>query len=80
MIMLQRPSGQARGRQRRGQTVTRAILGIALLVLSFLLGIAFSRALDDRPEPGGVVTSVRTLTPLPQEPPPRTVTVTVTQP
>jgi hypothetical protein len=78
--MLQRPSGQARGRQRRGQTVTRAILGIALLVLSFLLGIAFSRALDDRPEPGGVVTSVRTLTPLPQEPPPRTVTVTVTAP
>jgi hypothetical protein len=80
MIMLQRPSGQARGRQRRGQTVIRAILGIALLVLSFLLGIAFSRALDDRPEPGDVVTSIRTLTPLPQEPPPRTVTVTVTQP
>jgi hypothetical protein len=80
MIMLQRSSGQARSRQRRGQTVIRAILGIALLVLSFLLGIAFSRALDDRPEPGGVVTSIRTLTPLPQEPPPRTVTVTVTQP
>jgi hypothetical protein len=80
MIMLQRPSGQARGGQRRGQTVARAILGIALLALSFLLGIAFSRALDDRPEPGGVVTSIRTLTPLPQESPPRTVTVTVTAP
>lgn len=78
--MLQRPSRQARGRPRRGLTVIRAILGIVLLVLAFLLGIAFSRALDDRPEPGGVVTSVRTLTPLPQETPPRTVTVTVTQP
>ena len=80
MMMLQRPSGRARGGQRRGQNVIRAILGIALLVFSFLLGIAFSRALDDRPEPGGVVTSVRTLTPLPQEPPRRTVTVTVTAP
>jgi hypothetical protein len=51
-----------------------------VLVLVFLLGIAFSRTLDERPEPGGNVTSVRTLTPRPQEPPPRTVTVTVTEP
>jgi hypothetical protein len=47
-------------------------------VLAFLLGIAFAETLDERPEPGGVVTNVRTLTPLPQEPPTRTVTVTVT--
>jgi hypothetical protein len=46
--------------------------------LAFLLGIAFSRTLDERPKPGGVVTNVRTLTPLPQQPPARTVTVTVT--
>lgn len=79
MIMLERPSEQARGRSSRGGKVVRSILVVASLVLAFLLGIAFSRALDEGPEPGGVVTSVRTLTPLPQEPPPRTVTVTVTE-
>jgi hypothetical protein len=51
-----------------------------LLAGAFLLGIAFARTLDERPEPGGAVTNVRTLTPLPQQPPTRTVTVTVTQP
>jgi len=55
------------------------LVGIAL-VLAFLLGIAFARTLDERPEDGGTVTNVRTLTPLPQEGPARTVTVTVTQP
>jgi hypothetical protein len=58
----------------------RLILGVLLLVLAFLLGIAFSRAIDERPERGDDVTIVRTLTPRPQEPPPRTVTVTVTGP
>jgi hypothetical protein len=56
------------------------LLGIVLLVFAFLLGIAVARTLDERPEPGGVVTDVRTLTPLPQLPPARTVTVTVTSP
>ena len=56
------------------------LLGILLLVLAFLVGIAFARTLDERPEPGGMVTDVRTLTPLPQQPPARTVTVTVTSP
>jgi hypothetical protein len=51
-----------------------------LLVLAFLLGIAVAQTLDERPEPGGVVTDVRTLDPLPQQPPARTVTVTVTAP
>lgn len=50
------------------------------LVFSFLLGIAFARTLDERPEDGRAVTSVRTLTPLPQESPTPTVTVTVTGP
>jgi hypothetical protein len=53
------------------------VLGFALV---FLVGLAVGQALDDNPEPGGVTTTVRTLAPLPQEPPPRTVTVTVTQP
>lgn len=85
--MLERPSRErprrprgARRRSRRRETVARALLGILLLVFAFLLGIAFARALDERPEPGGVVTDVRTLTPLPQQPPARTVTVTVTSP
>ena len=56
-----------------------AALVLALMVV-FIVGIAFGQALDDAPEPDGVTTSVRTLTPLPQEPPARTVTVTVTQP
>ena len=56
------------------------LLAIVLLVLAFLLGISVARTLDERPKPGGVVTDVRTLTPLPQQPPARTVTVTVTTP
>ncbi len=78
--MLERPSRHARSRPSRRGTVIRLILGAAVLLLAFLLGIAFSRTLDERPQPGGNVTSVRTLTPRPQEPPPRTVTVTVTEP
>ena len=50
------------------------LLGTVLLVFAFLLGIAVARTLDERPEPGGVVTDVRTLTPLSQQPPARTVT------
>jgi len=83
--MLERPSRE-RPRRPRGvrprprETAARALLAILLLVFAFLLGIAFARTLDERPEPGGVVTDVRTLTPLPQQPPARTVTVTVTSP
>lgn len=78
--MLERPSRQKRGRPRRRDTAARMVLVVVLLVFVFLLGIAFARTLDERPEPGGVVTDVRTLTPLPQQPPARTVTVTVTSP
>ncbi|MGH3065112.1 MAG: hypothetical protein ACRDOF_02320 [Gaiellaceae bacterium] len=56
-----------------------AITALAL-ALAFLLGIAFARTLDERPEDGRTVTSVRTLAPLPQEGPTSTVTVTVTGP
>ncbi len=67
-----------RGRRRR--PIIRVLLVVVLLALAFVLGIAFSRALDDAPGSGDVVTTVRTLTPLPLEAPARTVTVTVTQP
>jgi hypothetical protein len=50
------------------------------LVLAFLLGIAFARTLDEKPKSSGAETIVRTLTPLPQDAPAHTVTVTVTGP
>lgn len=56
----------------------RVVLVIVGLALAFLLGIAFARTLDERPESGGAETIVRTLTPIPQGAPTRTVTVTVT--
>jgi hypothetical protein len=58
----------------------RAALVVIGAVLLFLLGIAFARTLDERPKPNGSETIVRTLTPLPQDAPPQTVTVTVTTP
>lgn len=64
--------------RRRRSRVLRAALVVLLGVLAFLLGVAFARTLDERPKPGGTVTSVRTLEPLPQEAPERTVTITVT--
>jgi multisubunit Na+/H+ antiporter MnhB subunit len=60
--------------------IGRAVLLVVGLVLAFVLGMAFARTLDERPKSSGTVTSVRTLTPIPQDAPPRTVTVTVTGP
>jgi hypothetical protein len=56
------------------------VLAAVLLVLAFLLGMAFARTLDERPKSSGTVTNVRTLSPLPQGAPASTVTVTVTGP
>ncbi|MDQ3380734.1 MAG: hypothetical protein M3546_10515 [Actinomycetota bacterium] len=70
--------GRTRPSHRR--LVAQALVMVLLLVLTFLVGVAFARTLDEQVEPGGVVTNVRTLTPLPQEPPARTVTVTITSP
>ena len=78
--MLERPSRESRARPQRRKLLVRILLAVLLLTLAFLLGIAVARTLDEQVEPGGVVTNVRTLTPLPQEPPARTVTVTVTSP
>jgi hypothetical protein len=68
------PAGDLRAR------VGRTVVLVVGLVLAFLLGVAFARTLDERPKSTGPVTSVRTLTPIPQDAPPRTVTVTVTGP
>jgi len=75
--MLEVPS-RTRRRGRR-PFIRRLLLAVGLIAI-FLLGMALGQALDDAPKSGDVVTSVRTLTPLPQQPPTKTVTVTVTQP
>jgi hypothetical protein len=67
-----RPSGRWR--------LVRVLLAVGVAALLFLLGIAFSRALDERPRTGEPVTTVQTVPPRAQEPPARTVTETVTQP
>jgi hypothetical protein len=74
--MLEIPSRRRRPRRRR--LSGRLVVALAIVAV-FLLGVAVGEALNDAPKPGGVVTSVRTLSPLPQQPPTRTVTVTVTQ-
>ena len=79
--MLERPSRETgHGRERPRRPMLRAGLIVIGAVLVFLLGIAFARTLDERPKPSSPETTVRTLTPLPQDAPPRTVTVTVTTP
>ena len=72
-----RPS-PARTAPPRKRGALRTALVVIGAVLAFLLGIAFARTVDDRPRSSGVVTRVRTLTPLPQSAPASTVTVTVT--
>jgi len=70
-----------RGAQRttlRRRPFVRALLVVLAAPIVFLLGIAFARTLDDRPHTSGNETIVRTLTPVTQSAPGRTVTVTVT--
>lgn len=78
MTSLEPPRRQRRTRSARRARVGRIVLILVGLALAFLIGIAFAQTLDDRPTSGGAVTDVRTLTPLPQGAPERTVTVTVT--
>lgn len=82
MTVLERPSRERPRppRQRPAHRVARALVVAGLVVLAFLLGIAFARTLDERPEQGRAVTTVRTLTPLERDGPTETVTVTVTSP
>jgi hypothetical protein len=51
---------------------------VAAAGIIFLLGIGLGLTLDERPQPGGTQTSVRTVGPLPRGG--ETVTVTVTAP
>jgi hypothetical protein len=65
-------------RRSRRVTIGRVVLVLVGLTLAFLLGVSFARTLDERPKSSGTETIVRTLTPVPQGAPDRTVTVTVT--
>jgi hypothetical protein len=57
------------------------LLGVLLLGLAFVVGIAVGEALHDSPASGGTQSIVRTLEPLPLAPAAeRTVTVTTTAP
>ena len=80
MSAVEQPRRHDRARRRGREKVVRLLLVVLGLLVVFLLGMAFAETLDDRPKPGGTDTIVRTLTPLPQEAPVRTVTVTVTTP
>ncbi|HEY5871873.1 MAG TPA: hypothetical protein VIT46_01445 [Gaiellaceae bacterium] len=76
--MLEQTRRQAPARRSRRDRIARTLLIAVGLALAFVVGIAFARTLDERPKSSGTETNVRTLTPLPQEAPVRTVTVTVT--
>jgi len=75
---LERTRRDAQRKTRRRRPLVRALLVVLAALFVFLLGIAFARTLDDRPHTSGDETIVRTLTPVTQSAPGRTVTVTVT--
>jgi hypothetical protein len=56
-------------RSRRRRRLLRPVVFIATAVALFAIGLALGMALNDRPEPGGTQTLVRTLEPLPQRSP-----------
>ena len=62
----------------RGARILRVLVALFALALTFVLGVSFARTLDERPKSGPAGTTVRTLSPVPQGVPDRTVTVTVT--
>ena len=78
MSTLDQSSRRRPQRRSHRAVIGRVVLAVVSLALAFLLGIAFARTLDERPESGGEETIVRTLEPIPQGAPTRTVTVTVT--
>ncbi|MFN8221825.1 MAG: hypothetical protein U0R50_01105 [Gaiellales bacterium] len=47
----------------------KPVLVVLAALLLFALGVAFGKALDDRPKPGGGQTIVRTLEPVTQQEP-----------
>ena len=66
----------ARARRRRRRRWPAIVLGVAVLAIVFLLGVALGLTLEERPQTGKMRTSVRTFRP-PEVPPPTTNTVTI---
>ena len=64
-------------RSRARSLGVRIAAALVLAAFVFVLGVALGMALHDNPKPGGSVTQVRTLRPLPLAPARETVTVTV---
>jgi hypothetical protein len=52
------------------------LVAVGLVLLAFVVGLALGQALEEGPDPGGTVTAVRTLRPVPLPPVTETVTVT----
>ncbi len=66
---------------RRGPSIRRRLVALALLGVAFVVGIGVGEALHDQPDLGGNQTLVRTLQPVPITPiPAKTVTITTTVP
>ncbi len=72
-------SGRRARRRRHRRVPAWLLVGLGLAV-ALVVGIAVGESLHDNPKPGGTQTLIRTLQPLPLEPAPSTVTVTVTTP
>lgn len=76
MSTVRSRGGRRRPPRSRWRLPLAVAAGAVSLALAFVLGLAVGRALEEGPQPGGPVTQVRTLTPLPLPPATRTVTVT----
>jgi hypothetical protein len=78
---LTRGAGGRRRRERRtGRRIALAGLLLVLGIVVFALGVGLGRSIAENSDPGGTITQVRTLRPLPLAPERETVTVTVTTP
>jgi hypothetical protein len=71
------PAPRRPARSRRGRRLAMVVLLALAGATLFVLGIGLGKALEENPDPGGTVTQVRTLRPLPLAPARETVTVTV---
>jgi hypothetical protein len=68
-------------RRRRGASVVRWLIRLAVVAVVFALGVAVGQALEDRPPASEPVTSVTTIQPWTQTvAPPGTITGTTTAP
>jgi hypothetical protein len=73
-----RTPARRRAERRTGRRIAAGLLAAVAGLVIFALGIGLGRAIEENPEPGGTITQVRTLRPLPLAPERETVTETVT--